>query len=330
MNNYLVTGGAGFIGSNLVRHLVAQQHRVHIFATPQESLWRLAGLDNFIIVHRADLRDFETVSRLIGAIQPKIIFHLASFGGMPGHLDQKMIFDVNFLGTVHLLNACISVGFDCFINTGSSSEYGIKQEAMHEYDVLEPVSDYAVAKAAATQFCLKEAKTKKLPVYTLRPFSVYGPYEMKTRLIPTILLSVLKQTPMHLSSPTCVRDFVYVDDVVAMYMMLAQQKPTSDYIFNAGSGSELRVCDVVEIVKDIAGTQCPVEWGKHQQRPWEPEHWRASIEHARSILGWSPHFTLAQGLSVSLTWFAHNKDMYREEEMYVSSTRENHCHSTAR
>ena len=329
MKKYLVTGGAGFIGSHVVRRLVKELHcPIHIFAAEQESLWRLKGLEDFIIVHRVDLCAHEKVAQLIAVIKPTTIFHLASFGAMPDQRDQKMILDVNFLGTLNLLNACKLVGFDCFINTGSSSEYGIKQGAMHEDDILEPVSDYAVAKAAATQFCLKEALVNKLPIYTVRPFSVYGPYEMKTRLIPTVLLSALDHRPMQLSSPHCVRDFVYVDDVVALYMMVAQQKPIANYIFNAGSGIQSRVCDVVITVQSIAGIPCLVEWGKHQQRPWEPEHWVASIRRAQDVLGWKPEYTLSQGLAASLTWFTHNRDMY-QEEAYVQQTPKSCCNTTA-
>lgn len=330
MKKYLVTGGAGFIGSHVVRRLVKELHcSIHIFAAEHESLWRLKGLEDFIIVHRVDLRAFEKVSRLIAMIKPTTIFHLASFGGMPDQLDQKVIFDVNFSGTVNLVNACKSVGFDCFINTGTSSEYGVKQGPMHEDDILEPVSDYAVAKAAATQFCLKEALVNKLPIYTVRPFSVYGPYEMKTRLIPTVLMSTVEHRPMQLSSPNCVRDFVYVDDVVALYMMVAQQKPIASYIFNAGSGIQSRVCDVVSTLQSIAGKPCFVEWGKHQQRPWEPKHWVASIERACGVLGWKPEYTLTQGLSASLTWFALNKTMY-QEDVYVPCTQESCCDTNAR
>jgi len=330
VKKYLVTGGAGFIGANLVRRLVQQQVDVHIFATEQESLWRLHGIEEYVTVHRVDLCDYKKVQQLIEQTCPTTIFHLASYGGMPDQLDQKAIFDVNFFGTVNLFNACKNFGFDCFVNTGSSSEYGMKQGPMCEDDVLEPVSDYAVAKAAATQFCLKEALKEKLPVYTIRPFSVYGPYEMKTRLIPTVLLGALEQKELHLSSPGCVRDFVYVDDVVDMYMMVAQQKPRSEFIFNAGSGRELSVGDVVTTVQDIIQKTCLVAWGRHQKRPWEPEHWVASVERAHSVLGWRPRYTLAQGLHTSLIWFEHNRHLYEGRQLHVPHTEERHYNPIAR
>lgn len=330
MKTYLVTGGAGFIGSHVVRRLVSQGSCVHIFVTAHESLWRLGDCSNKVIVHHIDLRDLEKVKQSVATIKPTTIFHLASFGGTPDQLDQKMIFDVNFWGTVNLFNACKAIGFDCFINTGSSSEYGIKHDPMREDDVLEPVSNYAVAKAASTQFCLREALAEKLPVYTIRPFSVYGPYEMKTRLIPTVLLGALNHKALNLSSPHCVRDFVYIDDVVDMYMMIAEKKPTAASIFNAGSGIQSSIKDVVDVMEQITQEPCPVAWGSYQQRPWEPTHWVASIERAHSILGWTPLYTLSQGLSASLQWFAQNKQLYQEEEHNVARSKTSCCNTSAR
>lgn len=302
METYLITGGAGFIGVNLVRRLIKRQGKIHIFAIEHESLWRLHHVEERITVHRVDLRNHNTVQQLIEQIRPTIIFHLASYGGMPDQLEQKMIVDVNFLGTINLLNACKMVGFDCFINTGSSSEFGMKNHPMSEEDVLEPVSDYAVAKAAATQFCLKEALKNNLPIYTLRPFSVYGPYEAKSRLIPTVLLGAIQSQPIHLSSPNYVRDFIYIDDVIDLYLAIANQKPQGAYIFNAGSGIESTIGDVVATVEKIVGKPCEVVWGKHQPRPWEPTCWQASVTRAHQVLSWQPRYSLGRGLKVSYMW----------------------------
>ena len=160
MKTYLITGGTGFIGSHLVRRLVQQNERVHLIIENDANLWRIDDLSKNINVHEMSLADHQRVTNLVTAIRPDRILHLASYGGMPYESNQQLIYDVNFYGTMNLLNACKSFGFECFINTGSSSEYGKKQTAMHEDDVLAPVSDYAVAKAAATQFCLKEADRK--------------------------------------------------------------------------------------------------------------------------------------------------------------------------
>ena len=317
----LITGGAGFIGANLVRKLITQkENSIHIVTEKNSSLWRLGDILSSLAVHEIDLTDFEQIRTLVHAIKPSIIFHLAAYGGMCTQSEQKQIFDVNFYGTVNLLNACKDVGFECFINTGSSSEYGMQDEPMKETLALEPVSDYAVAKAAATQFCLKEARFNKLPIYTIRPFSVYGDYEMPKRLIPTIIVQALQGQPIQLSSPHFVRDYIYISDMVNLYLMLAEQKPnkTSDkpYIFNGGTGVQSSIQDVVTTVQKLVSKKLDVVWGASEPRPWEPKAWRADITHANTLLGWQPVFTLEDGLKVSLAWFEKNMTQYKSTIQY--------------
>lgn len=231
MKKVLVTGGSGFIGSNLVRSLLDQQHEVYLLVQPHDSLWRIKDIVPQLQVLYIGLTEFAAVSAIVQTIKPDLIFHLASFGGMPDQTDQRAIFDVNFYGTLNLLNACKKVGFECFVNTGSSSEYGKKDIPMAENLVLEPISDYAVSKAASTQLCLKEALFNKLPVYTVRPFSVYGDAELHSRLIPTIALSMLRNEPLQLSNPKLVRDFIYIDDMIAALHAVAEKKAISPFYF---------------------------------------------------------------------------------------------------
>lgn len=308
---YLITGAAGFIGANLVRQLLkGDSSDIHIIEPIGTDLWRLRDVMDKIMVHSIDLADFERTTGLVKTVKPDIIFHLASFGGMPAQQDRDLIFKINVHGTINLLEACKFVGFECFINTGSSSEYGKKNTPMKETDVLEPISDYAVAKAAATHYCLKEALTHALPIYTIRPFSVYGDYEAPSRLIPTVLQGFLTGQELHLSSPSNVRDFIYIDDMVNAYLMLAAQKPTDHYIFNIGSGVESRIAQVVDLVRELSGTLVNVQWQVTTPRPWEPLHWQANIERAQAVLGWQPIYSLKDGLARTMAWFENNQHFY--------------------
>jgi len=313
MHTYLLTGGNGFIGSHLVRKLVEQKQKVHIIIEKNSDMWRLHDLIQHVTMHEIDLTDFATITKIVSLIRPEVIFHLASYGGMPFQLDQKTIFNVNFHGTVNLINACKSVGFLCFINTGSSSEYGMKSTPMHEQDVLEPVSDYAVSKAAATQFCLKEALFHKLPIYTVRPFSVYGNYEMETRLIPTILINTINNKEMKLSSPHFVRDFIFIEDMTKIYFDIVEKMPTENHIFNAGSGNQSTIANVLASVQSLWPQQLKISWGMSEPRPWEPKHWKASIQTAQTVLGWKPQNTLREGLRKTLKWFEKNQDLYPKQ-----------------
>ncbi len=312
MKRVLVTGGSGFIGSNLVRSLLDNDHEIYLFVQPEDTLWRLQEILEKLHILNIELTDYAAITRVVQAIKPDIIYHLASFGGMPDQSNQKAIFDINFTATVNLFNACKKVGFECFINTGSSSEYGKKNIPMSENLVLEPVSDYAVSKAASTQFCLKEALFNKLPAYTIRPFSVYGDAELFSRLIPTVILSMLGHKTLQLSNPKLVRDFIYIDDMVGALRTVAEKKPQNNFIFNAGSGVQSTIQDVVDAAQACWPTEVNIQWGAHTPRPWEPTSWVADITLSKQILGWSPKFSLTTGIEKTIIWFNNNLHLYQE------------------
>ena len=110
-----------------------------------------------------------------------------------------------------MVNECKKFKFNVFINAGSNSEYGFRKEKMNENDLVKPNSDYAVFKSASTLFCQQESIINKLPIITVRPFHVYGPYEEPTRLIPTLIRNLLKNKDSRLVSPDIVRDLIFVD-----------------------------------------------------------------------------------------------------------------------
>ena len=310
MPRCLVTGGTGFIGANLVHQLLKENYKIYLIVEKKSNFWRLKDIISSINIFEINLIEFEKIDKLIKEIKPEVIFHLASYGGFPHQKSQKEIFDVNLYGTINLINSCKKVGFDCFVNTGSSSEYGIKNSEMKENNVLEPVSDYGVSKAASTQFCLKEALFNKLPIYTVRPFSVYGDYEYKERLIPHVLINALQNKIINLSSLNFVRDFIYVQDIVDFYIKLSKIKPENDFIFNAGTGIQSSIGDVVAIVQNILNKNLPVNCGKSEIRPWEPKVWKACINKAKKILNWEPQYSLKKGLKSSLNWFEQNLKLY--------------------
>ncbi len=315
----LVTGGAGFIGANLIRKLLTSGYHIHVVIEKNSPLWRLTNILSQITIHEIDISNFEKINTLVKTIKPELIFHLASYGGMPQQDDQDSIYYVNFDSTKNLVNVCKEVGFECFINTGSSSEYGMKSCPMKEDLILEPVSDYGVAKAAATQFCLKEAVSNKLPIYTVRPFSVYGDYEAPTRLIPTVLVNAIAEKPIQLSSPSYVRDFIYIEDMVDMYIAITKQLPRTHFVFNAGTGIQSSIQDVINTAQSMSDKKIIVQWNASETRPWEPKQWKADNALAQQVLNWHPHYNLAKGLKKSLTWFKNHLEFYHKGEIINDS-----------
>jgi nucleoside-diphosphate-sugar epimerase len=305
----LVTGATGFVGSCLARRLIGDGHDVHLLLRGDSDCWRLEGLTGSYTPHAADLRDGPALERIVARVAAPVIFHLATYGGFTFQREQTDIIATNLLGTVNLLNACARTGFDCFVNTGSSSEYGAKSAPMAEDDLLEPVGDYAVAKAAATLYCRSLAIERNLPVTTVRLFSPYGPWDDPRRLIPHVIASLLHGRAPQLASPASVRDYVYIDDVVDLYLKLAG-KPLRGEIINAGSGRQASVGDVVAFIESSVGEGPPPNWGGIGLQRSEPERWQAAVGRAGALLQWTPATGLAEGINRTVAWFRDHLGLY--------------------
>jgi len=305
----LVTGTSGFIGSHLSRRLLELGHEVHSFKRTMSDSWRLADIRENIVQHIVDLRDADMVNRAVEKIRPQVVYHCATYGGFADQIDTSIIFESNFLGTVNLLKACEKVGFDYFVNTGSSSEYGIKSRPMDEDNALEPNSDYGVSKAAATLFCQSEGLNKRLPIATLRLFSPYGPWDDPKRLIPYVIKSFLRNEAPQLTSPVSVRDFIYIDDVLDAYVTVIKSPFFGD-IFNIGSGLQHSVGDVVTIVKAIIHPRSEPAWGTAAKQRQEPGLWVAMNKKASKYISWNPTTSLTSGLQKTVVWIKNNPHLY--------------------
>jgi nucleoside-diphosphate-sugar epimerase len=196
------------------------------------------------------------------------------------------------------------------VNTGSSSEYGIKDSAIHESALLEPVTEYGVSKAAATLFCQSYAAAYSLPIVTLRLFSPYGRYEQKSRLVPSVILDVLQKINPRISSRRFVRDFIYIDDVLEAYESALSLRKPSGEIFNIGSGRQYSVGDVADGIIKILGNEVTYETGIPQAWKNEPAFWQADIQKAKSELHWEPEYSLERGLAATVDWFKAHKGLY--------------------
>lgn len=306
----LVTGAAGFVGANLVHKLVKLGCIPHLIERRDANVWRIKNVDKQVVFHNVDLLNRTKIKKLIKTIKPEVIFHLATYGGYPPQKEIEKTMKTNVIGAMNLLNACMDVGFISFINTGSSSEYGIKNKPMMETDVLEPVTIYGVSKASAALFYQTIAKIKNLPIVTLRLFSPYGYYEGKTRLISSAILSCLRNKPLVLSSPISVRDFVFIEDVVDAYIKAAELKLKSGEIFNIGYGKMHSSEEVVEKIIELTGTDTKPQWGKLPNPRKEPKEWVANISKSKDILHWQPKYSLNEGLTKTVKWFEKNISLY--------------------
>ena len=308
----LVTGATGFIGANIARYFFEAGANVSIFTRKTSNKWRIKDILKDVSEYSVDILDEQKLKSAILRIQPQIIFHTAVYGGYPFQNKTEKILETNFTGTLNLLNACRKIEFELFVNTGSSSEYGIKAQAIKETDLPEPITDYGAGKALATLYCQAVARREKRPIVILRLFSPYGYYEESGRLIPSLILSCLHDRNPQASSFSSVRDFIFIEDVMDAYMKTIENKDVvGGEIFNIGCGKQHSVGEVMDTIIKLTGNKVKPDWGSISNPRIEPNVWQADISKAKKILNWEPKYELVQGLKKTLNWFRENKGMYK-------------------
>lgn len=307
----LVTGATGFVGANLVRHFLKKGANISILKRQQSNLWRIKDIINQISIYDANLIDYARVDKAVKRIKPDVILHAATYGGYVTQDNMALIIKTNFDGTVNLLDSCLKRGFEFFVNTGSSSEYGIKDSPMRESDLLEPVTLYGVSKAAASIYCQCVAKKHNLPIVTLRLFSPYGYFDDGSRAVSYIILSCLKNKTVNISSPDSMRDFIFIDDVVDSYeKALGRNSSIGSGIFNIGSGKQCSIEKLAAKIASAVDNNIVVKYRKKSLSWIEPKVWVADISKSDAGLRWKPKFNIDEGLKKTIDWFRANKGLY--------------------
>lgn len=318
MKRVIITGGTGFVGANLARRLLQEGHEVHLLVRQGFAPWRIEEIRADVRLHEVDLGNRESLLPVIDEIRPDWVFHLATHGAYSSQNDLSQIVRTNILGTVNLVEACLKSGFEAFVNTGSSSEYGFKDHAPSEKEWLEPNSYYAVGKASATLFCRHTAQSRGVLLPTLRLYSVYGPYEEPARLMPALIVRGLRGELPPLVNPDVARDYVYVDDICEAYLLAATrtgQEPGA--VYNLGTGVQTSLGEVVSTARKLMNITAEPQWGAMPNRQWDTSVWVADHRKALDELGWRPEFTFERGLGRMHVWFLENPELLRfyEEQL---------------
>lgn len=306
----LVTGASGFVGSNVARYFYNNGFEVHVIVREKSNLWRISDLKKRIHFHFSDLTDTKTLKKVFLKTKPHYIFHLAAYGAYAWQTDLKKMIQTNINGTLSVLEASAKVNYRCFVNAGSSSEYGIKKIPMREDIVLEPNSFYAFTKASGTMLCSVFANKYKKPIITFRLFSVYGPYEDMNRLIPAAMKNALNENVLDLTSKKEKRDFVYVDDVSNAFMCAVNTDGLEGQIFNIGTGKQYSNLDIARIVRAVSEKGLIMKVGSYKRRDWDSDFWVADISKSKALLRWKPEYSLGDGLKETYMWFKKNLHFY--------------------
>ena len=298
----LVTGGSGFLGSHLVRRLVALGAKVSVVAKATTDLEKIADCLDHVDVLRGDLAIRSDVVRVTHDAQPQVIFHLAAAGVSPFQADPDTMVTTNVLGLLHLFEALADVPYARFVNTGSCFEYGNQSGPLSEEHPLTPLNAYAASKIMAWHICQLHAQQTGKPIVTLRLFTFFGPGERPDRLIPSTIRSVLLGEAIRITAGMQTRDYTYVEDVVDAYLIAGVKEQAVGRTFNIGSGTDYSVKEIAQHIRDLMRTDVPIHTGALQTR--SDEAWRLCCDasRAQSLLGWRPRVTFEEGLRRTIEW----------------------------
>ena len=287
MSIALVTGATGFIGSHLVRRLVREGLEVHALCRRSSDFWRLPDVLPEIRTHDVDLADGRALKTLLKEVRPNDVFHLASATVVAG--AEAVPFDLvstNLAGTINLIEACDDLDLRGFVCTGDSFEYSPSAEPLSESGPCEPEGLHGITKLAATLYARAKARSKGRPIVTLRLFSTYGPADNPRRLVPRVISGALSGTPILLSRPEIARDWIYVDDVISLYVEAARRaSQLGGEVFNAGTGRKVDLQAIVGTILRILSAP------KHDDHPWI-----ADMRNTFERFSWRPGISLEEGL----------------------------------
>ena len=303
--NCLVTGGAGFIGSNLVDELLAKGHAVTVLddlsSGYRENLAHLDGQEDFRFLE-GDVRDEALLAQATRG--QEAVFHLAASVGNKRSIDNPLTdADINVMGTLKVLEAARRAGCRKMVSSSSAGIFGeLKTLPIAEDHPVEPDSPYGCTKLCAEKLCLAYAKLYELEAVALRYFNVYGPrqrFDAYGNVIPIFVFQALRGEPITVfGDGEQTRDFVHVRDVVQANVKAALSRGVSG-AFNIASGTRITLNDLVDLLRET-GLSPKVLSGP--PRPGDVRHSLADLRQARSLLGFEPRVDLREGLQEYVAW----------------------------
>ncbi len=316
----LITGGAGFIGSAMVRHLMARYPQYSV--TVLDALTYAGGVDNFpeSLRNHAGFRFCHGNVRNTGLMEElladaDVIIHFAAETHVPRSLhDTLSFYETDVLGTQSVVGAVLKHPVERFIHISSSESYGTAVFApMTEEHPLNPTTPYASAKAAADRLVYSYWVTYDLPCVILRPFNTYGPHQHLEKVIPRFITSALMDEPLVIHGDgRHSRDWVYVEDLCdgidrAIHTDLSLLRGMA---INLGTGVATPILTVAELILDILGKPRSLLTFSND-RPGQVVCHCASAEKAKRLLGWQPATKLADGLAKTIRWYAEHPDWWQ-------------------
>jgi len=316
----LVTGGAGFIGSNLCDYLVKSNNVVFclddLSTGKKENIDPLLDLPNFHFI-KGDIRDFETCKDATSKVE--IVFHQAALGSVPRSIDNPLLtHSVNNTGFLNMLEASRQNKIERFIYAASSSSYGDSKELPKvEDNIGKPLSPYAVTKLTNELYARIFADLYKIKVIGLRYFNVFGrkqdPDGAYAAAIPKFIKLLLDgQPPVINGDGSQSRDFTYIDNVIQANMLAAttQNQDAFNQVYNVAYGMQTDLNELLKLITKELAFYKPIVMGIRPiygtERIGDVKHSHADISKAERLLNYQPEYSLASGMKKAIEWYAAN------------------------
>jgi UDP-N-acetylglucosamine/UDP-N-acetylgalactosamine 4-epimerase len=307
MSSFLVTGGAGFIGSHITEALVRKGHSVRVldnFSSGKES--NLSGVKGGIELIRADIRSQDSCRKATKGID--FLLHQAALRSVPKSMIKPAEYnEVNIAGTLNLLEAARENGIKRFIFASSSSVYGdVDVFPEQESFFPRPISPYALTKLTGEYYCGIFSRHYGLSAVSLRYFNVFGPRQSLDDeyavVIPRFINCMLKEEPVPVyGNGKQSRDFTYIDNVVEANILAAEKVNIREGVFNVASGKDYAILELVEQLNLIMNKNIKLSF--FEPRPGDVFRTLADISKSKSILGFSPKIDFIHGLELTVEYF---------------------------
>ncbi len=309
--HYLVTGGAGFIGSHIAEKLIGNGHRVRILdnlSTGRKE--NLAGMNESIDFIEGDIRNMDDLNQAVSGID--MVFHQAALPSVPRSIEEpRACHESNITGTLNVLLAARRAGVKRVIYAGSSSAYGDTPVLPKKEDMMpSPLSPYALAKLSGEYYCQVFSSVYNLETITLRYFNVFGPRQdpgsQYAAVIPKFIQAVKKdKSPVVYGDGEQTRDFTYVGNVADANILASQAEKTSGEVVNVATHTQVSLNQLLATLEELSGRSAQPCY--EPPRPGDVRHSLADITRARTFLGYNPVIGLEEGLRLTMEWLARNQ-----------------------
>lgn len=317
----IVTGGAGFIGSEFVRQAVQKGYKVVVIDNLSYAgdLSRFDGVKLRITFYKADICNKAKIMDIFKKEKPFATIHLAA----ESHVDRSILgadvfLKTNIIGTQVLLDAARKYGVNKVVYISTDEVYGeIEQGQFYEYSIIKPNSPYSVSKAAADLLVQSYIRTYDFPAIIVRPSNNYGPWQYPEKFIPVIIYKALKNEKIPVYGKGLnVREWLYVSDCVnALFAVL--EKGKIGEIYNLGSGSEKRNIAVAKMILGLLGkSENLIEFVV--DRPGHDIRYSLNSNKIKTELAWAPETNLDAGLKKTVNWYKNNNSWLERKAHYLA------------